>query len=427
MVMAVPAATAQGALPTTPTLADLVPSSPSAGVPVRWGLADPQASPATVGAVLALQQVTAGRAGGPAILGNVLRTSRSGMPDGVEAQLAAAVDGHLAVPTSEQAVFAFNGEHPAAVRLVSTRLGDPGYSFDYPFVILAAQHERRAEAGQLFADLRGASGRMLLTKAGFRDYQGDPLGAEHPRGALGPRDQGAVPDEAAVTAAARAFSAVLRGSRILAVVDVSGSMATPVPGKPGATRLSLALQAAVNGLALYPDDTEVGLWTFSTHLTRSTDYAVKVPIVPLGAGPDGVSGRMRLAQALATVTVKPQGNTGLYDTALAAVREVRRNWDPTRANSVVLITDGANDDDQGITLSQLVRTLRQEADPARPVALYAVAYGPASDVPSLTAITSATGGQTYEARDPVTIGSVLMDAIGRRACTLTASCRPAAG
>jgi Mg-chelatase subunit ChlD len=129
-----------------------------------------------------------------------------------------------------------------------------------------------------------------------------------------------------------------------------------------------------------------------------------------------VSGRVRLAQGLNTVSVKPNGDTGLYDTALAAVREVRRNWDPTRANSVVLITDGANDDDQGIGLSQLLRTLRQENDPSRPVALYAVAYGPASDVPSLSAIASATGGRVYEARDPSTVGSALMDAIGRRAC-----------
>jgi hypothetical protein len=194
-------------------------------------------------------------------------------------------------------------------------------------------------------------------------------------------------------------------------------MSTPVPGTSGATRLDLALRAAANGLALYPDDTEAGLWTFSTHLTRDTDYAVKVPILPLGPGADGISGRLRLGQALSTVTVKPQGDTGLYDTALAAVREVRRGWDPTRANSVVLITDGANDDDHGLTLSQLLSELRRENDPARPVALFAIAYGPASDVPSLSAITGVTGGRTYAARDPRAIGQVLMDAIGRRACS----------
>jgi hypothetical protein len=429
MVMAVPASAAQRVLHSAPTLAALVPTSATGSVPVRWGLADPQGSPAAVGAVLALQKATAGRSDGPAILGNVLRTSDSTLPEGAMAQLTAAAAGGLAVPVSEQAVTAYNEMHTGAAGFVSAPLGQPGYSFDYPFVVLAAQHDLRAEAANLLSDLHGALGRRLLADAGFRDFRGIAGGADHALSGVAVRNQdvGTVPGPVAVASASQAYSAVLRGSRLLAVVDVSGSMATPVPGRPGATRLSLALQAAVNGLALYPDGTEVGLWTFSTHLTRTTDYAVQVPIVPLGPGPDGVSGRMKLAQALASVTVKPNGNTGLYDTALAAVREVRRTWDPTRANSVVLITDGANDDDQGITLSQLLTALRQENDPARPVALYAVAYGPVSDVPSLTAISSATGGQTYEAKDPATIGKVLMDAIGRRACSAATSCGPTGG
>jgi hypothetical protein len=418
MVLAVPQDNAPRARRGTPTVADLVPAAAGLAVPVRWGLPDPQLSPATVGAVLALQGVAARRADGPSILGNVLRTSQRDLPAGSEAQLDAAVAGHLAVPVSEQAVWAYNATHTGASRVVPTRLGDPGFSFDYPYVVLAAQHARRAHAAQLLADLQGELGRRLLAAAGFRDSQGIAGAAltAQPRGASVARDQGTVPDSAAVLSASRALSVVSRGSRVLAVIDVSGSMNTPVPGRPGATRLDLALRASVNGLALYPDDTEAGLWTFSTHLTRTTDYAVQVPIVPLGPGPDGVSGRLRLAQALATVAVKPDGNTGLYDTALAAVREVRRGWDPSRANSVVLITDGANDDDQGITLSQLLRTLRAENDPARPVALFAIAYGPASDVASLSAISAATGGRTYAARDPRTIDQVLMDAIGRRAC-----------
>jgi hypothetical protein len=377
---------------------------------------DPQQSPAAVAAILTLQQATAGRSNGPSILADVLRTSQVDLPQDSGAQLDAAVSGHLAVPSSEQAVHAYDADHPAQAGLVSTPLGNPGYSFDYPYVVLAAEHDRRAQADQLLADLRGDLGRRLLAAAGFRDYEGLVGFARR----LSPdRDHGSVPASADVASAARTLSAVRRGSRVLAVVDVSGSMSTPVPGHAGATRLDLALRAAVDGLALYPDGTEAGLWTFSTDLTRTTDYAVQVPIVPLGPGADGVSGRMRLGQALVSVRVKPNGDTGLYDTALAAVREMRRGWDPTRQNSVVLITDGANDDSDGITLAQLLATLRNESDPARPVALYAIAYGPASDVASLSAITAATGGHTYVARDPGTIGAVLMDAIGRRACSGT--------
>ena len=419
MVLAVPRVSAprspRGAL----ALSSLLPARADAAVPIRWALADPQVSPATVGAVLALKQATAGRADGPGILGNVLRTSVRDLSSGVEAQLDAAVKAHAAVPVSEQAVWSYNGKHPAAEGLVPARLGTPGYSFDYPYVVLAGEHSRRVQADALLSDLTSESGRRLLAAAGFRDAQGVAGEAlvTQVRGASLESGAGTVPDAAAVKAATVALGAVTRGSRVLAVIDVSGSMDTPVPGSPGATRLDLALRAAANGLSLYPDDTEAGLWTFSTHLTRTTDYAVKVPIIPLGPSADGISGRLQLAQALATVTVNPHGDTGLYDTALAAVREVRRGWDPTRANVVVLITDGANDDDQGITLPELLSTLRKENDPTRPVALFAIAYGPASDVQSLSAITAATGGHTYAARDPRAIGQVLMDAIGRRACS----------
>jgi Ca-activated chloride channel homolog len=420
MVLAVPHASAPFSTRGSLTIASLLPARADAGMPLRWGLPDPQSNPATVAAVLALRQATAGRGDGPGILGNVLRTSQRDLPASADGQLDAAVAGHLSVPTSEQAVWAWNAKHPASLGVVALRLGTPGYSFDYPFVVLASRLTHRDEAARLLADLQAPAGREALAEAGFRDAQGAaPSGAQSAQvhtASLRP-DVGTVPDAAAVRAATQALGAVTRGSRVLAVIDVSGSMSTPVPGVPGATRLDLALRAAANGLALYPDDTEAGLWTFSTHLTPTTDYAVKVPIVPLGAGTDGISGRLRLAQALQSVTVKPQGNTGLYDTALAAVREVRRGWDPNRANVVVLITDGANDDDQGLTLPQLLSTLRKENDPARPVALFAIAYGPASDVPALTAITNATGGRTYAARDPRAIGQVLMDAVGRRACS----------
>ena len=56
-------------------------------------------------------------------------------------------------------------------------------------------------------------------------------------------------------------------SRLLAVMDVSGSMGAVVPGTNGATRIELARAAATRGLGLYPLSSEIGL---STSLARST-------------------------------------------------------------------------------------------------------------------------------------------------------------
>ena len=169
---------------------------------------------------------------------------------------------------------------------------------------------------------------------------------------------GRAPDAASVNAALAAVARVIRPSRLLALIDVSGSMGHAVPGTKGATRLDLAVQASLSGLAVYPDDAAIGLWVFSTDLTRSTDYRVLAPLEPLTRGADGISGRERMAHALAKVTIE-KGRTGLYDSILAAVREVRRTWDPDRVNSVVLITDGADSDRRTIGKEKLL------AQPAR--------------------------------------------------------------
>jgi Mg-chelatase subunit ChlD len=203
---------------------------------------------------------------------------------------------------------------------------------------------------------------------------------------------------------------------LLAVIDVSGSMAEPVPSAGGAQRIDLVKKAAGNGLALYGDRAEIGLWTFSTDLTPTTDYRELVPIGPLGDRPGGPSGREALARSLAGVAPMRGGSTGLYDTVLAAVRTVRAGWEPGRVNSVVVLTDGENQDPSGIGLGQLLTTLKAEADPARPVLVIGIAYGPDSDQGALVAISAVTGGTAYTAENPADVQRVFLDAIGRRSC-----------
>jgi hypothetical protein len=84
---------------------------------------------------------------------------------------------------------------------------------------------------------------------------------------------------------------------------------------------------------------------------------------------------------------------------------------------VVIITDGGNSDKAGISTKDLLRTLAAENDPERPVAVFAIAYGPSGDVASLQRISAVTGGRAYAAPDPRQIGAVLADAIGRRSCS----------
>ena len=81
------------------------------------------------------------------------------------------------------------------------------------------------------------------------------------------------------------------------------------------------------------------------------------------------------------------------------------------AYTVILLTDGENDDPGSLSLQELVNTLERERDPARPVAVIAIGMGPEADAQALRRIAAATGGRSYVAREPADIGQVFVDAM----------------
>ncbi|GAB1640672.1 substrate-binding domain-containing protein [Krasilnikovia sp. MM14-A1259] len=392
-----------------PSLDDLVAAAGGARpVPLRLPA---RRSAATAGAVLSLQGALAQRADARAALTGVLRTAE---PDAEAAALspAALTAGHAAAPMTEQAAWAARGGPNPLVALYPRR---GGFDFDYPFTVLTLDGYRQQIAGLLFDALRGEAGQEQFRAAGFRDVSGQAAAAVGGWGEPGPVPATPV-DDAALQQVDRMLDTVRRDARLLAVLDVSGSMGRAVAGMPGATRMDLAKDAAARGLALYPDSTEAGLWIFATDLTPTTDYRELVPVGPLADGADGTGNRFRLVDAFSKVHPIPGGNTGLYDTTLAAVQAVRRGWDPSRVNAVVLITDGANDDRHGLSRAQLLTQLRAGQRGGRPVPVITVALGPDSDVQALRKISAATGGASYVARDPRDVREVFLDALGQRAC-----------
>lgn len=412
-----------------PDLTDVVDAATGTR-PVALRLPDRRHSAATPGAVLSLEAAVADRRSGRAALAGMLRSAR--LDDAVGQPGAPAVTGDLAVPVSEQAVWAGGAAAAIAVYPRPAR-----FVFDYPYAVRTLDPQLLRTAASLLAALRGAAGQDLLRAAGFRDVQGRAGAALTGRPQVdGTHAVGAVdvPGPAALARVDRLIDTVQRDARLLAVLDVSGSMGQPVAGLAGVSRLDLAKRAAAEGLALYPDSTEIGLWVFATRLSGAADHREVAAVAPLAAGApdaggepgargvrgaDGVpvaGGRARLARALAGVRHLPGGNTGLYDTTLAAVRAMRRQWRPERVNAVVLLTDGANADDHGITLNQLLGTLRRENDPHRPVPVITIGYGPDSDARVLARISRATGGAAYVARDPRGIREIFLDALGQRTC-----------
>jgi hypothetical protein len=318
------------------------------------------------------------------------------------------------VPVSEQQVYAANRGVPQS-SLVAVYPSEGSPALDYPVLRVGrATGGRTAAIDAVLSRLRSAAARSAVTAAGFRTASGaGPADAGGNSGirAVAP---GTLPlDPAQVQQLLARVSSLTTPSRILAAFDVSTSMAAPVGS---GTRATLERDAAKSALTLVPGPSAIGLWDFAYHLNAGEDWSELVPTRRLDAQVDGHSQRDLLAAALDALPQRlSPGGTGLYDTTLAAVRAARTSYDPAAVNSVLLVTDGANDDDDtGADLGALVDTLRREADPARPVKVIAVGVGTDADLDALRQITSATGGATYSALDPNDLKTVLFDALRQR-------------
>ncbi len=388
----------------------------TSGRETRLALPDTDRSAAARAGLLALNELVPPQPDGRQRLATVFRAAERSAPDGADSLLEAVKGpGSFAVPTTEQVVWA-HGARTGEPSVVAS-YPDGGSVLDYPLVVLTDDEVAKANAELLLQAVSSPAWAKLVQAAGFRAADGSAGPELATQAGVEPSaGRTALPaDPRAVQEAVRVFDAITAGSRLLAVVDVSGSMGTRVPEVPGRTLMDLAVGAAGNGLGLYPDDASVGLWAFSTNMTKTSDHVELMPIGTLGLQPDGSRGRERLARALSGVTVVPHGDTALYDTALDAVRAVREDWDPKSVNSVVLLTDGRNDDDNGLSLEQLLSELSKEPA-AKPVPVIGIAFGPDADVEALREISRVTGGTTYEVQDVRRIHEVLADALSQRPC-----------
>jgi len=197
--------------------------------------------------------------------------------------------------------------------------------------------------------------------------------------------------------------------KMLAVVDVSGSMKTKVGTS---TRMELAYQAGLTALAAFPPDTQLGLWQFGYRLGGpNQDWLEVVPIRTVTEKVGGVPQGELLRQGFQQIAARPAGGTGLYDTVYDAYKTLLAQHDKTRVNALVLLTDGKNEDPYSRTLPELLSQLRQLKDPAKPMPVILVGVGPEADMTSLQAIAEASGGHAYQAITPDEIIAVFVQAM----------------
>ncbi|MEV6925389.1 substrate-binding domain-containing protein [Dactylosporangium sp. NPDC051485] len=309
-------------------------------------------------------------------------------------------------PLSEQALHTYNAAGPA-VPLIAVYPDPAPIALDFPFAAMPRLSPNRAAAAEQFRTmLSGASFRDMLAQHQLRANDGSvgtgmTLSPSAPVGG----QVTPVPDAAVISKALQMWVEITQPSRMLAVVDVSATMKTPVPTAGGLTKEQVAVQAAQGGLDLFPDSWAVGLWAFSTGMPGGHHYQELVPIGPL------TSQRDQLRGAIGGLKPNPKGGTGLYATILAAYQTVQQGWDPGRGNSVVVITGGRNNDPTGPSLDELVAALKKTENKDQPVQLIIIGVGAEVDQAEMQKVVDATGGAVFVAPDPSKIGEIFTKAL----------------
>lgn len=400
------------------------------GTKLRAGIVEPTRDAAGLSGLLALgaaagssgadaQKATTGAlralaTGSSALRDDLLaRFPRSADPGAIAASLSVAA-------LSEVDVIEYNNRKPP-IPLAALYLEPAPTSMDYPYAVMPGTEPAKVAAAEgLFAVLNTSVFRDRLFELGLRAPDGTwgagfnaPQGAPSPAGtepSAEPNSGGTAAsgiDPAAVERVLSSWSVSTLSGRMLAVIDVSGSMKEKVPTAKNATRAQVTVEAARRGLALFDDSWALGLWIFSTNLVGNRDYKELVPIGPLSS--------QRGAAERAIVGIRPSsGDTGLYDTVLAAYKTVQDQWEAGRVNSIVIMTDGKNEDANGISQQALLKELARLKDPERPVQTVIIGIGNGVSRAELESITKVTGGGVFVTEDPARIGEIFLQAISLR-------------
>ena len=119
-----------------------------------------------------------------------------------------------------------------------------------------------------------------------------------------------------------------------------------------------------------------------------------------------------LDRAVAGLDKSVGGGSGLYDTIAAAYKRATSAWKPGYTNTVIVVADGPNEDDYGLTLDLLKKQLAASKNAAKPVRLVVLGLGDRADANAMGQIVSITGGQYVPTQNVDDLGPALIKALG---------------
>ncbi|MGY1980495.1 VWA domain-containing protein [Nocardia gipuzkoensis] len=218
-----------------------------------------------------------------------------------------------------------------------------------------------------------------------------------------PQTAAAVPSRGALDKVRDTLAHPVLGVRSTVLVDVSASMGT---AEGATTRLANVLAALNSTMTVMPPDFGLGVWTFGKNLDGNTPYRVAAATAPLTTDQ-----RTKISTALSSVRPDENRADQAYPSLIAAYKSAVTGYTAGRTNSVLLITDGP-DDDSTITGTQLAADITAAIDRTRPVRVDVIVLG-GSGTQTLQALAQQTGGSytRLATSDDISFGSAVVKAL----------------
>ena len=283
---------------------------------------------------------------------------------------------------------------------------NPLYVLDAPWV--TPRHRAGAEAFSRY--LQEPDNQRQALGTGFRPANpavalGDPIISANGVDPAQPATTLGIPEPAVLASVITKWGEQRKGAQVLLVIDVSGSMGDP--GSESQTKLDLAKQAAVNALSQFGPNDIVGLRIFSTRIgpPEHPDYLDLVPIGPITENRELIATKIR--------SLVPTGGTPLYNTTVASVDQIKKQYKPELINAVVVLSDGRDDDRGPNALQAPLAKLSADSEggSSQPVRLFTIGFGKDADPSSLRRLAEATSASYYDSTDPRVIDRVLTNVL----------------
>lgn len=325
------------------------------------------------------------------------------VPPDTGSLLAAFGDGLTAAPVSEQAVLAYHASAAASpdqdAQVTAVPVVDAP-ALDFPYAVRSGAPRGVQTAARMFRDVLAGSG-DVLARHGFRAPDGTAAPG-FPAGhgvAAAPVPVPPVPPPEQLAPLLRIWTSSRSDARVLSVVNVNASMAEPVADGVAVPRITVFQQTAELGLSLFTENSQLGHWEYAD------EWVEGVPIDTL----DDAQQRAIL-DATAAMQIRDTNQSAMFETLLAAYRQMKEEYDPTRSNTLVLWTDGGDTVGE-LTLEETLAELERLADVTRPIRVILLGLGQDANMADLEAIAEATGGGAYQLVNPDEVRLIFLRAL----------------